>query len=357
MNKKIVVKPVEPLEVAKRILQYKTGREVFRIGISANLGGHTRELYSGLGLAVEEYLNKKEREYDIEVLWEQSSFAHDSTTRAANQLINRGAEAVIGHLSANQSLAAATVYADIGVPFFAPGTTHPELTKLGYDNILRVCGRDEDMADEMINLAQMLAPGHTVKIIYQENNYGKQLSTLLRKSLKEKGLHLEKEIVANDLVSSDLTLDDTILFAGTYEGALLLTEKLKTINFQGRLIFGDDIFVVDFPFLVSEGLQLYTVSTKKELYGLNYDKFSMKYREIASLDPAAYSVTSYLAAKILLSNISTLKKHGYKKLLNELKNGILIENLKELSFSPNGDILDFSWEKYEIRDGKFLKLE
>ncbi|SDK00529.1 ABC transporter substrate-binding protein [Sediminibacillus albus] len=356
MNK-LVVEPINPMSISDRISKRKTDKEVFRIGFSANYGGHTRELYSGLYLAVEEYLKNKERDYDIELLWKESSFSYESSKKAANQLINRGAEAVIGHLSANQSLAAATIYSDIGIPFFATGTTHPELTKQGYDNLLRFCGKDDDMAEEMIKLAASLSKSKSLKIIFQENNYGKQLSSLLEKTSNEKGLFIEKEVLSSD-VSLSLKSNQTILYAGTYEGAFLLTKKLSKLNFRGKVIFGDDVFVADFPFLVSKdkGIQLYTISTKRGLFGVDYIEFAKKYREIALMDPGAYSITSYLATKLLLTNISVLKKYGYKKFIDHLKNGIKIDNLETISFSPNGDVLDFAWGVYKIENGKFYKL-
>lgn len=360
MSEKAVVKSIDPIKTLDHILPKTTNNKnkVFRIGISANLGGHTRELYTGVAIAVNEYLKKKDRLYDIEVLWEKSSFDKDSTLKAANQLVNRGAEAVIGHLSANQSLVAATIYSDIDIPFLAPGTSHPLLTEQGFDNILRVCGRDEEMAYEMVHLADKLSANTSLKIIYQDNSYGNQLSKLLRKSILEKGLNLKSSILINDNIVSEIDDRDTLLFAGTYEGALVLTEKLAEVNFSGVIIFGDDIFVADFPYLISthDGLKLFTISTKKELCGINYKKFENKYKEIASLKPAAYSVTSYIATKILLNNIALLKKYGYKTFINSLKDGVVVEGLEEVSFSPKGDLLEFEWDVYEMNAGEFINL-
>ncbi|NBJ69343.1 MULTISPECIES: ABC transporter substrate-binding protein [Clostridia] len=355
MNKKLVAKTVNPHGVIDRIKSQNADKEVFRIGISANLGGHTRELYAGVGLAVQEYLNEEKGAYNIELLWEESSFEQGSTRRAANLLVNRGAEAIIGHLSANQSLVAASIYSDIGIPFLAPGTTHPLLTEQGYDNILRVCGRDENMASEMVKLAKKLVYNNQLQIVYQQNNYGEQLSMLLKRSIKEKGLHEKKPLIISENVIADIDNEDTILFAGTYEGAVLLTEQIKKSNFRGAVIFGDDIFVADFPILINDSKQLYTVSTKKELYNINYEEFSKKYSELVCMNPAAYSVTSYLAAKILLKNIKILKKMGCKTLVNRLKSGVLIGN-KEISFSPNGDVLDFEWDIYRIKNRGFLNV-
>lgn len=357
MNNKLVIKPIEPMNVCNIIPKQKTNKEIFRIGFSANYGGHTRELYSGVHLAVEEYLKNKERDYNIELLWEDSSFSYESSKKAANQLINRGANAVIGHLSANQSLAAATVYSDIGIPFFATGTTHPNLTKQGYDNLLRFCGKDNDMAEEMIKLATSFSNKKSLKIIYQENNYGQQLSTLLERKSNENGLLIDKEIL-NSTDSLSIKSNQTVLYAGTYEGALQLLKKLSEQSFRGEVIFGDDVFVADFPFLISKNMNmnLYTISTGRELFGLDYNEFTKKYKEKALIGPGAYSVTSYLATKLLLTNIPILKKYGYKKLIYTLKNGVKIDNLEKISFSPNGDILDFTWDVYKIKNENFYKL-
>lgn len=355
MSRSTVSVIVNPLDIVDRINSQKTGKEVFKIGISANLGGHTRELYSGVGLAVQEYLDDEERVYDIELLWEKSSFKQDSTIEAASQLLNRGAEAIIGHLSANQSLAAAGVYSDIGIPFFAPGTTHPLLTGKGYDNILRVCGRDESMASEMVKLAKKLSNSNQLKIVYQENKYGEQLSKLLSRFINESGLHLEDSIIVDKDTIANIDHNDTVLFAGTYEGAVLLTEQIRASNFRGPVIFGDDAFVSDFPLLIKANENFYIVSTKKDLYSIDYGKFSEKYSEFANMSPAAYSITSYLSAKMLLENISILKKESSEKLINKLKEGFLLGERK-IYFSPNGDILDFEWDVYKVKNGEFINI-
>ena len=60
---------------------------------------------------------------------------------AAQELVEAGVVAVVGHFCSHSSLVAAAVYEAAGVPMISPDSTHPRLTEEGRGDVFRLTGR------------------------------------------------------------------------------------------------------------------------------------------------------------------------------------------------------------------------
>jgi branched-chain amino acid transport system substrate-binding protein len=348
----------DPLELLA-ITNQDSSKSTVNIGVSANLGGHTRELCTGVSLAINKWI-KEHGTYNIDILWEECALNEESTHQAAKNLVSRGADVVIGHLSATQALSCLDVYAKANLPFLAPGTSHPKLTKEGYQNVIRFCGLDNDLAQKMMNLANT-EKSKNITLIYEEKTYGKMLSSLLIEySNKIEGTNINQVITSNQL--NEVIENDTILFSGRYEVAIDIIHHLSSLNFSGKLILGDDNYISDLLENVKEverDMEIYVVSTPLETKSSQYKDFIKHYTNKANKPLGAYSITSYQATEYLLHSLNHLKSNGtdsciqnIKKLAKKTSDSLI----GEIDFTTNGDPLNFQWTEYQLDTGQFKKI-
>ncbi|HEY8908219.1 MAG TPA: branched-chain amino acid ABC transporter substrate-binding protein, partial [Rhodoferax sp.] len=111
-------------------------------GPLASLG---KDLLNGVTLAVED-INKdgfrvKGKTVTIEVVAVDDHGKADAGKEVAQQLVDAGVVAVIGHLNSGVSIAAAPIYAEKHLAQFAI-STNPKFTELGFDTTFRLVAND-----------------------------------------------------------------------------------------------------------------------------------------------------------------------------------------------------------------------
>jgi ABC-type branched-subunit amino acid transport system substrate-binding protein len=332
------------------------GARVARLGVSGNLGGHTRELCAGCSAAALEWRGRGPAGLAVRLEWEEDSFDAGLARAAARRLVERGCVAVIGHLSSSAALPAAEVYADAGIPFLAPGSSHPALTGRGHPAVLRLCGRDEAMADAMVQLAAREG-ARRVALVREEIAWGEMLAALLRRRLADAGLAVAADLPLGPGAANAAAGCDAVLFAGRHEPAARLARELRAAGFAGVLVLGDDAFVADFPLLAggaAEGARV--VSTAVDAAAPGYSAYLRRYRRRAGAPPGAYSATSFLAAWLALAALPALLERGTAAFVRAVRARAAERPtlLGRVRFTPGGDLRGFAWGAYRVERGAFV---
>jgi len=159
------------------LLKKTAKRGAPKLGVTANTAAHTNELIAGVVLAAEDVA------VPVDMVWRDDHRDAETAQRAAQSFVQERVVAVVGHLSASAALPASKIYAGAGVPFLAPGTTHPAITELGSDCVFRVCGRDDEEAQLIADLIERLPQRKLIGIIEQDIPYGRKLADLVRAAL------------------------------------------------------------------------------------------------------------------------------------------------------------------------------
>ncbi|RZJ00304.1 MAG: branched-chain amino acid ABC transporter substrate-binding protein, partial [Haliea sp.] len=122
---------------------------VIKIGVaqpmSGNLASLGQDMYNGVKLAVDE-LNKdgfkiKGKPVTLEIIAVDDRANADTGKQVAQQLVDAGVVAVIGHLNSGVSIAAAPIYAAKNISQLAI-STNPKYTELGLPTTFRLVGND-----------------------------------------------------------------------------------------------------------------------------------------------------------------------------------------------------------------------
>lgn len=331
-----------------------------RVGISANRGGHTRELCAGCAVAAARWMGAADSPYRLELVWEEDSFDAAGARLAATRLVEAGCAVVVGHLSSSAALPASEVYHRAGVPYLAPGTTHPDLAARGLWNVLQVCGRDDDLADTMARVAAARGRRRAA-IVWQEITYGRALSGLLRRSLLERGV----EVVAmlpwrDDLSAADaaaLRRSDALLFAGTYQAGASLARWLRAMGHAGLVIMGDDALIDELPIMAASAVEgVRVVSTRVDEAHPDHVAFHRDYVARAGLSPGAYAATSHEAMRLVLESLPVLASEGPVAFLASVRarGASRPTMLGKLQFTAEGRLSAFPWQVYRIEEGQFV---
>src|SRR5690348_12013277 len=184
------------------------------IGLAADDGPHSVELFAGAALALHEHEIRNGISIGVKSLDDRKD--PGTAAAAARSFAAEGIPIVVGHFSASAALAAAPVYEKAGIAFLAPATTHPDLTSQRFRCVFRVCGRDERQAALIASSISENHGGLSLLIVGEATAYGLSLSQYLSDTLFALGHDGEKIVVrsAEDLPHGVLSRSEVVAVAG-----------------------------------------------------------------------------------------------------------------------------------------------
>ncbi|HEX4193848.1 MAG TPA: branched-chain amino acid ABC transporter substrate-binding protein, partial [Stellaceae bacterium] len=176
----------------------------------------------------------------------------------ANKFAVSGVSFVAGHYCSSTSIPASGVYADSGILEISPASTAQAYTddpfKKGWNNIFRVCGRDDEQGKAAADYIATHFKGKNVAFIDDKTTYGAGLASETRKLLEAHGIKAtvvesinqgDKDFSA--LVSRMKQADvGVIYFGGYYTEAGLIVRQARDQGLKATLIGGDALVTTEF---------------------------------------------------------------------------------------------------------------
>ena len=341
--------------------------DTIKIGVAGPMTGDQakmgNDLKNGVELAVSEWnekggiLGKK-----IELFVEDDQHDPKLAVTVANKLSNSGAAGVIGHWNSSASIPASEVYKDRGnIPMITPASTNPQLTERGYENVFRVCGRDDQQG--MI-AAEFVAKSLKIKkvaIIHDKTTYGQGLADEFKKALGDAAEVVYYGVVIQGdkdfravLTSIKDKKPELIYFGGIYPEAGLLVKQAKELGIKAPFMSCDGTIDKEFIKIAgkenAEGTYLtfspdpLNIPTAKAFL----DKYHAKYGE-----HGPYSIYAYDAANILITGISKGGAIDGKKVSEAIHNLTYEGALGAIRFDKKGDVSKAPYIIWITKDGEF----
>ena len=228
---------------------------VIKIGVaqplSGNLAALGQDLLNGVNLAAEE-INKegykvKGKTVTFEIVAVDDKANAETGKAVAQQLVDAGVVAVIGHLNSGVSIAAAPIYAGRNIAQLAI-STNPTFTQLGLDTTFRLVANDTLQAKAIGSYSASQISGTRYALQDDSTTYGKELAEGAEVQLKlaKKEIVLKQSFddktVDFDAFAAKLKAENVQVLVTTVSDfqVVALIEALKKLDYTGITILGAD---------------------------------------------------------------------------------------------------------------------
>ena len=309
---------------------------VVKIGVAqpmtGNLASLGQDMYNGVKLAVDE-LNKggfkiKGKPVLLEVVSVDDRANADTGKQVAQQLVDAGVVAVIGHLNSGVSIAAAPIYAEKSIPQLAI-STNPKYTELGLPTTFRLVGNDTLQAKAIGSFAAGQMAAVKLAVVDDGTPYGKGLAEGAAAELKKAG----KEIAIRQTFDDKTTAFDELagkLKEGKVDSAVVilndfqvvaLIEALKKAEYTQIKILGGDLIKTT-AMLKAAGVVQALYATSPILDAKEFPagaKFLASYQAAYKMDPAYGGHYSYDATHVLAGAIKRAESAKPKAIMDTLR--------------------------------------
>ena len=279
----------------------------------------------------------------------------------ANQMVNNDVVFMAGHFCSGSSIPASQVYNEEGILQISPASTNPQLTEQGFDNVFRVCGRDDQQGQVAANYVVDNQVGHNIAVIHDKTAYGKGLADEFKKTLNELGTQevMYEAITAGDKDFSALITKmkqagvDLIYLGGYHTEAGLITRQAAEQGLEATLMSGDALVTDEYWSITGDTGQgtLMTFSPdprKNENAQAVVEQFKAQ-----GYDPEGYTLYTYAAIQAWAQAVEEAGTTDIDAVVDALHGGTFETVLGQISFDEKGDVQGSNYVMYQWTDGEY----
>jgi branched-chain amino acid transport system substrate-binding protein len=287
---------------------------------------------------------------------------------AANDVVGKGVVFVNGHYCSSASIPASSVYHEAGVLQITPASTNPALTddaaKKGWDNVFRVCGRDDAQGAVAGKYLAEHYKGKNIAVIHDKTAYGKGLADETKKAANQLGA---KEAMYEAINQGDKDFTaliskmkqaniDVIYFGGYQTEAGLIVRQARDQGLKAPLIGGDAIVTEEFWKITGpagEGTMMTFPPDPRKVPEAKavVDRFVAQ-----GYNPEGYTLYTYAAVqafKDAAEKAKSVKVDALSKALKSMQADTVIGTIR---WNEKGDVPDPKYVFYVWHDGKYAEM-
>ena len=305
----------------------------------------------------------------VELVVEDDGSIPRSAANAANRLVSKGVQFVVGTYGSAVTEASQDVYDEAGVVQVATGSTSIRLTAKGFERFFRTCPRDDEQgrvaADTMVNLGFK-----KIALLHDNSAYSKGLAEEALRIIKDQG---KVEVIFYDALqpnerdySAILTKlkginPEAILFTGYYPEAGMLLRQMAEMKWSVPMVGGDaanNVGLVEIAGVeAAKGYRFLSPPMPGDLDSPKAKAFLQAYEAKHGTSPSSiWSVIAGDAFNVLVAAIAE-KGADPKAVTDYLHNDLKdFDGLSgSISFSPEGDRIGDLYRLYQVGDkGNFI---
>jgi branched-chain amino acid transport system substrate-binding protein len=281
----------------------------------------------------------------------------------ANQMVNEGVVFMAGHFCSGSSIPASQVYNEEGILQISPASTNPQLTEQGFDNVFRVCGRDDQQGQVAANYVVDNNVGSKIAVVHDKTAYGKGLADEFKKQLNARGIEeaMYEAITAGDKDFTALITKmkeagvDLIYLGGYHTEAGLIARQAKEQGLNATMMSGDALVTDEYWSITGDTGQgtLMTFSPdprKNEAAAPVVAEF-----EAAGYDPEGYTLYTYAAIQVWAQAAEKAGSTELDAVIEQLHGNQFETVLGTVSFDDKGDVQGSNYVMYEWDNGQYVE--
>ena len=282
----------------------------------------------------------------------------------ANQFVNEEVVFVAGHYCSGSSIPASQVYNEEGIVQISPASTNPQFTEQGFDNVFRVCGRDDVQGPFAADYVVDNNVGSKVAVVHDKTTYGKGLADDFKKQLNARGVQetMYEGITAGDKDFTALITKmkqagvDLIYLGGYHTEAGLITRQAREQGLGAIMMSGDALVSDEYWAITGDTGQgtLMTFSPdprKNEVAQPIVAEFQAQ-----GYDPEGYTLYTYAAIQAWAQAAEEAGSTDVDAVAEALRGNQFETVLGTISFDDKGDPEGSGYVIYKWEDGEYAEI-
>lgn len=252
----------------------------------------------------------------IELVPEDDACDAQTAVQAAQKLVDAGVVAVAGGYCSSAALPELTAFHRAGIPYVLDASTNPKLTEMGYDNVFRTIGRDDEQGPFAASFMKNSLHVKRAAVIDDNTTYAKGLAQNTVESLKKMGVDV---VYADSITPGQMDYSptltkvsslkpDVIYYTGYFSEAGLLVKEARQVGLKMTFMGGDgtnDPTLMKTAGPAADGMIITTAPLAQFLAGAHdyLDQYNKSYGQ----GPGPYSVYEYDAVGVTAKAIADAK--------------------------------------------------
>jgi len=232
---------------------------------------------------------------------------------------------IVGHVNSGVQIPSSEEYHSAGLCNVSPANTNPKVTERGYQEVSRICGRD----DMQGVVCAQFAKGMGIKTVYVLNDkttYGQGLAEYFQKEAVNQGIKVVGSAGTEERANFDAILSpilsskaECLFFGGTFDQVSACFKAARQKGYMGMLLDGDGFDSPDSAkiggesLLKGSGTFYSTIAGPASAYP-SAAKFITDFKAEYGSTPNAYATLGYDATAVMLKGIENAAKDAGGKL-------------------------------------------
>ncbi|HWK47256.1 MAG TPA: branched-chain amino acid ABC transporter substrate-binding protein [Stellaceae bacterium] len=286
----------------------------------------------------------------------------------ANQLVTKHVVAVIGHYCSGSSIPASAVYNDAGILQITPASTNPALTedaaKKGWNNVFRVCGRDDKQGVVAGNFINDRFHDKRIAILHDKSAYGKGLADETKKQINSKGI---KEVSYDAINAGEKDYTSLItrlkgdrielVYIGGYHPDVgLIIRQAREQGYMAQFMSGDANATDELGGIAGPAADGFLFTFGPDARKNPAAKSTVEQFTAKGFDPEGYTLYTVAALQVYSTAANATKSTKVDVLSKQIKAGTFKTVIGDLSYDEKGDVKDPKYLIYVWKNGKYAEL-
>ncbi|MGQ9365142.1 branched-chain amino acid ABC transporter substrate-binding protein [Azospirillum sp. ST 5-10] len=283
----------------------------------------------------------------------------------ANQLAQDGVKFVAGHFCSSSSIPASQVYNEEGVLQMSPASTNPTLTEQGFDNVFRVCGRDDQQGKVAGAYLAETYKGKSIAILHDKTAYGKGLADETKKALNAAGVN-EKLFEAYNpgekdysAVVSKLKQEnvDVVYVGGYHTEAGLMARQMAEQGMSTKIVSGDALVTNEYWAITGNAGEGTMMTFGPDPRQKAEAKAVVEKFRAAGYEPEGYTLYTYAAMQAYAEAVKKANSTDMDKVIEQLRKNEFDTVIGKLAFDDKGDVTTPAYVWYRWHDGQYAEVK
>lgn len=252
----------------------------------------------------------------LEIVPEDDACDAQTAVQAAQKMIDNGVVAVAGGYCSSAALPELSALHRRNIPYILDASTNPQLTEMGYKDIFRTIGRDDEQGPFAASFIKNVLKAKRAAVINDNTTYSKGLSDATVAALKKLGVDVvyDNSITPGQLDYSPVLTrvaalnPDVIYYTGYFSEAGLMVKEARQLKLKPVFMGGDatnDPTLLKTAGTAADGMYVTTAPLPQFLSGAK--GFVDDYTKEFGQAPGPYSAYEYDAVGVLAKAIDRAK--------------------------------------------------